>query len=198
MRSQRFIAFFLVLVTVLSMTAFNLPLVGKFYGIVGHHAVDSIDSVVLSEQDSMVPITEVDSMVPMSETDSLLLNLDSLKAQFDREHGIGEKKSGAVQWNDSVAAAEDSIKRAQKKSALEAPVVYTAKDSMTFFMVARLCPTSARWWPRLRFVTCRGRMGKPSRGTRSISILPSAPRKRISQSGRSSRNRCATAIAGLI
>ena len=134
MRSQRFIAFFLVLVTVLSMTAFNLPLVGKFYGIVGHHAVDSIDSVVLSEQDSMVPITEVDSMVPMSETDSLLLNLDSLKAQFDREHGIGEKKSGAVQWNDSVAAAEDSIKRAQKKSALEAPVVYTAKDSMTFFM----------------------------------------------------------------
>ena len=54
MRSQRFIAFFLVLVTVLSMTAFNLPLVGKFYGIVGHHAVDSIDSVVLSEQDSMV------------------------------------------------------------------------------------------------------------------------------------------------
>jgi lipopolysaccharide assembly outer membrane protein LptD (OstA) len=68
----------------------------------------------------------------MSENDSLLLNLDSLKARFDREHGINTSK--ATQWNDSVAAAEDSIKKSQKKSALEAPVVYEAKDSVTFFM----------------------------------------------------------------
>ena len=33
-----------------------------------------------------------------------------------------------------MAAAEDSIRKSQKKSALEAPVVYEAKDSMTFFM----------------------------------------------------------------
>lgn len=116
MRGQRFIASLLVLVIVLSTTAFNHPLVGNHYGFVGHHAVDTLDIDTLN-------------------ADSLLINLDSLKAQFDREHGItSPNKSRATQWNDSIAAAEDSIRRSQRKSALDAPVVYEAKDSMTFFM----------------------------------------------------------------
>ena len=130
MRSQRFIAFFLVLITVLSTTAFNIPLVGKSHHFVGHHDVDTTLVDTLPSKD----VTDHSDTVKMTESDSLLINLDSLKAQFDREHGIEPNKSRAIQWNDSVAAAEDSIRKAQKKSALEAPVVYTAKDSMTFYM----------------------------------------------------------------
>lgn len=133
MRSQRFIAFFLVLITVLSTTAFNFPWVGISPLIVDHHAVDS---TVMDSSDIQVEEAPDSTNVqtPISESDSLLLNLDSLKARFDREHGIEPNKSKAIQWNDSVAAAEDSIRKTQKKSALDAPVVYTAKDSMTFFM----------------------------------------------------------------
>ncbi|MBO7580930.1 MAG: LPS-assembly protein LptD [Bacteroidaceae bacterium] len=133
MRSQRFIAFFLVLITVLSTTAFNFPLVGTSPRVVDHHAVDSTDMDTFDIQDVETP-DSTSTPTPISESDSLLLNLDSLKARFDREHGIEPNKSRAIQWNDSVAAAEDSIRRTQKKSALDAPVVYTAKDSMTFFM----------------------------------------------------------------
>ena len=133
MRSQRFIAFFLVLITVLSTTAFNFPLVGTSPRVVDHHAVDSTDMDTFDIQDVETP-DSTSTPTPISESDSLLLNLDSLKARFDREHGIEPNKSRAIQWNDSVAAAEDSIRRTQKKSALDAPVVYTAQDSMTFFM----------------------------------------------------------------
>ena len=137
MRSQRFIAFFLVLITVLSTTAFNFPLVGKFQRNVDHHVVDTVLADSLFSNADTLPsedVTDHPDTVPMSESDSLLLNLDSLKAQFDREHGIETNQSKAIQWNDSVAAAEDSIQKSKKKSALDAPVVYTAKDSMTFFM----------------------------------------------------------------
>jgi len=149
MRSQRFIAFFLVLITVLSTTAFNFPLVGKLHRIVGHQVVDSVDvdtadntnhKAMDNIQPSAMDSTKRDTTesakgeTALSESDSLLLNLDSLKARFDREHGIEPNKSRAIQWNDSVAAVEDSIHKAQTKSALDAPVVYTAKDSMTFFM----------------------------------------------------------------
>ena len=141
MRSQRFIAFFLVLITVLSTTALNFPLVGMSYRIVGHRVVDSVvvdtmDDMSVIPMDSIKADTAESTKVEtvLSESDSLLLNLDSLKARFDREHGIEPQKSKATQWNDSVAAVEDSIRKAQTKSALDAPVVYTAKDSMTFFM----------------------------------------------------------------
>ncbi|MBO4214756.1 MAG: LPS-assembly protein LptD [Bacteroidaceae bacterium] len=133
MRSQRFIAFFLVLITVLSTTAFNFPWVGISPRIVDHHAVDSTAMDSSDIQGEEAP-DSTNVQTPISESDSLLLNLDSLKARFDREHGIEPNKSKAIQWNDSVAAAEDSIRKTQKKSALDAPVVYTAKDSMTFFM----------------------------------------------------------------
>ena len=127
------------------MTALNTPLVGKPCTVVDHHDVDSAHSDSFSSSpsphaDSLPPSSiPTDSLAPkdsvhLSESDSLLLNLDSLKAQFDREHGIAPSHSGAIQWNDSVAAAEDSIQKSQKKNALEAPVVYEAKDSITFFM----------------------------------------------------------------
>lgn len=71
----------------------------------------------------------------MQENDSTIINedsvtlslLDSLKAKYT-DNGKG------IQWNDSVAAAEDSIRKNQKKSALEAPVQYEAKDSIVFLM----------------------------------------------------------------
>ena len=160
MRSQRFIASFLVLLTVLSTTALNYPLVGKNNHFVGHHVVDSTNSGTIKDttpsthslktinspktndlpkdlerEHSTFQSFEPDTLQGLSEADSLLLNLDSLKASFDREHGIEPKNtSKAIQWNDSVAAAEDSINKSKKKSALDAPVAYEAKDSMTFFM----------------------------------------------------------------
>ena len=130
------------------MTAFNLPLVGNPYPVVGHRAIDSATAhAATSSTDTVLPIadslalppTQNDSLtmndtVKLSESDSLLQNLDSIKARFDREHGIEPKKGGPTQWNDSVAAAEDSIRKSQRKGTLEAPVAYEAKDSMTFFM----------------------------------------------------------------
>ena len=103
------------------MTAFNTPLADTSFRNVGHNDVDTIDTAQLSE------------------SDSLLQNLDSIKALFDREHGIAQKSntSRATQWNDSIAAVEDSIQKSKKKSALDAPVAYEAKDSMTFFMDTR-------------------------------------------------------------
>ena len=130
MKGQRFIASLLVLITVLSTTAFNNPLVGRYYRSVGHHAVDSTDhdatltdtAIKTSTTDSV--FTPESTATVMSEADSLLLNLDSLKAIFDREHGIqSPTTSGATQWNDSIAAVEDSIRRSRKKSALDAPVM---------------------------------------------------------------------------
>ena len=119
--------------------AFNHPLVGN-HRIGGHYAVDSVgtdtthplERTSLADADTM--ISSIDTTT-ISETDSLLLNLDSLKAQFDREHNITPNNSSrATQWNDSIAAVEDSISKTRKKSALESPVVYEAKDSVTFFM----------------------------------------------------------------
>ena len=63
-----------------------------------------------------------------------LSHLDSLKARFDRERGIDDGNPNAIQWNDSVAAAEDSILKHKKKSALDEPVEYVASDSIVFFM----------------------------------------------------------------
>ena len=38
-----------------------------------------------------------------------------------------------MQWNDSIAAVEDSIAKS-KKGALEDPVAFESKDSLVFFM----------------------------------------------------------------
>lgn len=101
----------------------------------GHNVVDTTAESIDS--------TLTDTTRKIEEQDSLMVNFDSLKAQFDREHGIDNENENdnlnhngrrAVLWNDSVAAAEDSIARSKKKNALEAPVDYEAKDSMVFFM----------------------------------------------------------------
>ena len=46
------------------------------------------------------------------------------------------KPSGrrAIQWNDSIAAVEDSIAKTKKRSVLDDPVAYEAKDSIVFEM----------------------------------------------------------------
>lgn len=65
--------------------------------------------------------------------DSAIRSLDSLKAQFDSTHAA--PKSKAVQWNDSIAHAQDSINKATKKrKPLEAPVEFEAQDSIVFLM----------------------------------------------------------------
>ncbi len=106
-------------------------------------AADSATTVVEAKADSAaVAISDSaaskvkdlsDSLAVKNDSTDELSSLDSLKAKFDAEHGIEHK--GATQWNDSVAAAEDSIRRARKgNSILEAPVEYEAKDSVVFLM----------------------------------------------------------------
>ena len=65
-----------------------------------------------------------------------LTHLDSLRNQFNQEHGIALDEFGLPkyrQWNDSIAHIEDSIKAA-RKNPIEDPILYTAKDSMVFYM----------------------------------------------------------------
>ena len=59
-----------------------------------------------------------------------LSHLDSLKSLYGKK----ENANKAMQWNDSIAAAEDSINASKKESPLEAPVEYTASDSVVFIM----------------------------------------------------------------
>lgn len=86
-----------------------------------------------------------DSIASASINDTLLSDsasrelsaLDSLKQAFDKDHDIVLDEYGKpkyTQWNDSLAAAEDSINKTKKKSALEDLVDYTAKDSIVFYM----------------------------------------------------------------
>lgn len=125
---QRIIASFSVIATVLSMTAFNNTMVGKSPRIADH-----IDVVSVRTDSTLEDSVKV--KVEATAADTLLSQLDSLKKSFDKEHGISQGgNSKATQWNDSIAAAEDSIRKHQKKSALEAPVVYQAKDSMLMYM----------------------------------------------------------------
>ena len=73
--------------------------------------------------------------------------IDSAKLAFDIEHGLVDSTAipltapggkRAIQWNDSIAAVEDSIRRAEKKrKPLEDPVAYVAKDSIVYDMSDR-------------------------------------------------------------
>ena len=66
----------------------------------------------------------------LAQMDSIsLAALDSLMDAYEVK-----QTRKAVQWNDSIAAAEDSIKASKKDPPLDAPVVYTAKDSVVFIM----------------------------------------------------------------
>lgn len=140
MNMQRIIASLTVVSAVVTMTALNNIQVGNAMQFVGLNLVDSNrhDTLEQKKIDAKMDSADTqrkDTARMTSATDSLLNALDSIKSKFDNEHGIineGNKK--ATQWNDSVAAAEDSINKHKKKSALEAPVTYEAKDSMTMFM----------------------------------------------------------------
>ncbi len=72
-------------------------------------------------------LTAKDSLAPAD-----TLRNDTAKAIQPTEETI-KGNPLATQWNDSIAAAEDSIKRVQKK-ALDHPVDYEAKDSIVFYM----------------------------------------------------------------
>ncbi len=65
-----------------------------------------------------IPV-KTDSVITPHQT----INMDSLRIQ----------KGRATQWNDSLAQVEDSINKS-RKSALEDPVAYEAKDSIVFMM----------------------------------------------------------------
>lgn len=102
----------------------------------GLHYVLMSDTVqaVTGISDTVPPAMSVRNTVhtATNDADSIhLANLDSLKRAFDSAHG---GNPAAVQWNDSIAQVEDSIKKTKKKSPLEAPVMYEAKDSVVFFM----------------------------------------------------------------
>lgn len=91
-----------------------------------------MDSVI---QDSLISsiqakIKNIDTLTNKNDSDHIVLSyLDSLKAVYSSQKG----KGNAIQWNDSVARAEDSLKHV-KKSPLDAPVQFTASDSLVFFM----------------------------------------------------------------
>ena len=97
--------------------------------------------------DSLLTELRADSVAKLTQQllDSLGLSADSLMQQGDSTafshldslknlYGKQTDNSKAVQWNDSVAAAEDSIRASKKESPLEAPVEYTAEDSVVFIM----------------------------------------------------------------
>lgn len=89
-------------------------------------------SALLSDSDSVSTNLRIDSSLSVRDSlsDSMkLAKLDSIKGAFDQQHGIGNPK--AVQWNDSIAQVQDSIRKS-KKNALDDPVSYEAKDSVVF------------------------------------------------------------------
>jgi lipopolysaccharide assembly outer membrane protein LptD (OstA) len=85
-----------------------------------------LDSIV--RQHNTLRDSVAKDISPLSQSDSLYLNkLDSIRNKYE------DGKSKAAQWNDSIAHVQDSLNK-NKKSAIDAPVSYTAKDSVVFFM----------------------------------------------------------------
>lgn len=102
--------------------------------------VDSLQTEMMADSVARIGQQLLDSLGISSDSllmlrDSLsLLRLDSLKNLYGKKE---ESRKNAVQWNDSIAAAEDSIKASKKESALDAPVEYTAADSVVFIMAKK-------------------------------------------------------------
>ena len=112
---------------------------------------EAVDTALVQQAaihtDSLLTELRADSVAKLTQQllDSLGLSADSLMQQGDSTafshldslknlYGKQTGNSKAVQWNDSVAAAEDSIRASKKESPLEAPVEYTAEDSVVFIM----------------------------------------------------------------
>lgn len=90
-------------------------------------AITNITDSIKSVPDSIKSLAEKIDSTAVDEDSVTLSLLDSLKAKYS-DNGTG------IQWNDSIAAAEDSIRQHQKKSVLEAKVDYEATDSVIFMM----------------------------------------------------------------
>lgn len=101
----------------------NIPDSSKTSALIGSDSIVK-NTPKLAESPDSVQSSEVLEAHQDSMTLSLL---DSLKAKYS-DNGTG------IQWNDSVAAAEDSIQKSKKSSMLEAPVEYEASDSIIFIM----------------------------------------------------------------
>ena len=138
---KRIYIFFLMLTAVFTIAqSGRSDGMGKTDGLRFDVAPDSVVPQRTAERDSLTKPT-------LTEEQKALAELDSVKRAFDREHGIGndsiapqgnrystqQGNGRAVQWNDSIAAVEDSIAKS-KKGALEDPVAFESKDSLVFFM----------------------------------------------------------------
>ncbi len=68
-------------------------------------------------------------------TDTVPVISDTIpsKSKIENVDSLIKQKNQATQWNDSLAQAEDSLNRL-KRSTLEDPVAYEAKDSIVFIM----------------------------------------------------------------
>ena len=138
---KRIYIFFLMLTAVFTIAqSGRSDGMGKTDGLRFDVVPDSVVPQRTAERDSLTKPT-------LTEEQKALAELDSVKRAFDREHGIGndsiapqgnrsttqQGNGRAVQWNDSIAAVEDSIAKS-KKGALEDPVAFESKDSLVFFM----------------------------------------------------------------
>lgn len=138
---KRIYIFFLILTAVFTIAQSGRSNgMGKTKGLHFDAVPDSVVPQRTAERDSLTTPT-------LTEDQKALAELDSLKRAFDREHGISndsiaphgnppttqQGNSRAVQWNDSIAAVEDSIAES-KKGVLEDPVAFESKDSLVFFM----------------------------------------------------------------
>lgn len=91
--------------------------------------VDALADSIARLSQSLMDSLHSDSQGDEASDDSLFMShLDSLKQLYGKPQGRG------VQWNDSIARVQDSLNAAKKESPLEAPVEYTGKDSVVFFM----------------------------------------------------------------
>ena len=106
---------------------------------------DSLRLTADSLRGDSLPLTAYrlpeDSLKLMADSLQLMADsiakMDSLSlAELDSLIDVYESKNvrKAVQWNDSIAAVQDSINASKKESPLDAPVVYTATDSVVFVM----------------------------------------------------------------
>ncbi len=108
------ITYTIILITVLFLIVSQRVISSSFDE---KHFFYIIDTHAFDPSDTIPEISDTNSIIPKNENTDSLIN----------------KKKQATQWNDSLAQAEDSLNRL-KRSTLEDPVAYEAKDSIVFIM----------------------------------------------------------------
>ncbi len=108
------ITYTIILITVLFLIVSQRVISSSFDE---KHFFYIIDTHAFGPSDTIPEISDTNSIIPKNENTDSLIN----------------KKKQATQWNDSLAQAEDSLNRL-KRSTLEDPVAYEAKDSIVFIM----------------------------------------------------------------